>query len=216
MKKIKIGFSILSSDFADLKSVVGKYEPIVDFIHMDIMDGSFVPNLTFGPPVIKSLRKVTKIPFEAHLMVVNPEDQWEWYGKTCKRILFHIEAVKNPRLLLKKMSGVEKGITVNPETPAEKVIPFLKDIQVVLLMSVSPGFAGQKFDERVIKKISFLRNYIDGKNIKCKISVDGGINAATARRCIKAGVDELIASSWLSKGNVVKKAGMLKRQYGKK
>jgi len=213
VKKIKIGFSLLSSDFTDLKSVIGKYESIVDSIHMDIMDGNFVPNLTFGVPVINSLRKVTKIPFEAHLMVVNPEDQWKWYVKTCRRILFHIEAVKNPRALLRKMSCPEKGLVLNPETPVKKVIPFLKDIQSVLLMSVSPGFAGQKFDERVIKKISFLRNYIDRNNIKCGISVDGGINASTARRCVKAGVDELIASSWLSKGNAVKKAGMLKRQY---
>jgi len=206
----RLGFSLLSSDFADLKEVVRRYEPIVDFIHMDIMDGNFVPNLTFGVPVINSLRKITGIPFEAHLMVVNPEVQWKWYGKTCKRILFHIEAVKNPRLLLKKMTCPEKGIVLNPETPVKKVIPFLKDIQLVLLMSVSPGFAGQKFNERVIKKISFLRNYIDRNNIKCRISVDGGINASTARRCIKAGADELIASSWLSKGNVRKKATVLK------
>ncbi|MFH1352598.1 MAG: ribulose-phosphate 3-epimerase [bacterium] len=210
MKKIEIGFSILSSDFAGLKSVVAKYETLVDFIQMDVMDGNFVPNLTFGVPVVNSLRKITKIPFEAHLMVVNPGVQWKWYRKTCKRILFHIEAVKNPRALLKKMAGVEKGIAVNPETPVKKVIPFLKDIQVVLLMSVSPGFAGQKFDERVIKKISFLRNYIDGKNIKCKISVDGGIDAKTAAKCVKAGVDFLIVSSYLSKGDIKRKAKILK------
>lgn len=208
---IRLGFSLLSSDFANLAAVVRRYESIVDFIHMDIMDGNFVPNLTFGVPVINSLRKVTRIPFEAHLMVVNPVVQWEWYRKSCKRILFHIEAVRNPKGLLKKMACPEKGIVLNPETPVKKVIPFLKDIQVVLLMSVSPGFAGQKFNEGVIKKISFLRNYIDRNNIKCRISVDGGINASTAHQCIKAGVDELIASSYLASGAPESKVKKIKK-----
>ncbi|MCD6413664.1 MAG: ribulose-phosphate 3-epimerase [Elusimicrobia bacterium] len=206
---IEIGFSILSSDFAELGSVMGKYENLVDFIHMDIMDGNFVPNLTFGVPVIDSLRKKTKILFEAHLMVTNPLRQWEWYAKSCERILFHIEA-ENPKRILKKMKGVEKGIVLNPETDVKKIIPFLEEIDVALLMSVAPGFAGQKFKGEVLKKIFRLRNIIDRKNLKCKISVDGGINHTTAKLCSEAGVHQIIASSWLTTGDVAKKINFLK------
>jgi ribulose-phosphate 3-epimerase len=206
---IEIGFSILSSDFGNLEKVLKKYEKAVDFIHMDIMDGNFVPNLTFGVPVINSLRKKTKIPFEAHLMVINPIDQWKWYINSCQRILFHIEAAK-PEKILKKMGTKEKGIALNPETPVKKIIPFLEEIDVAFLMSVSPGFAGQKFKKNVLKKISFLRNYIEKKNLKCKISVDGGINYKTAKLCAQAGVHQIIASSWLSTGDVAKKINFLK------
>ena len=206
---IEIGFSILSSDFGNLEKVLKKYEKFVDFIHMDIMDGNFVPNLTFGVPVINSLRQETKIPFEAHLMVSNPERQWKWYRRTCRRILFHIETTKTPEML-EKMKGVEKGIVLNPETPAKKVIPYLGKIDVVLLMAVSPGFAGQKFKKSVLRKISHLRNIIDRKSLKCKISVDGGINFETAKLCANAGVHQIIASSWLSTGKVAEKIKFLK------
>jgi len=206
----EIGVSILSADFSNLRPYIKKCEKAVDFIHMDIMDGNFVPNLTFGTPVINSLRKITKLPFESHLMVVNPQIQWKWYLSS-RRILFHIETVKEHGKLIASIKKAKKevGIALNPETSIKKIIPFLGRIDVAFLMGVSPGFAGQKFKKSVLEKIKKLREIIDAKKLKCKISVDGGINHQTAPLCVKAGADMLIASSFLAK-DIAKRAHFLK------
>jgi len=206
----EVGVSILSADFSNLRPYIKKCEKVIDFIHMDIMDGNFVPNLTFGTPVINSLRKITKLPFEAHLMVINPQIQWKWYLSS-RRILFHIETVKEPEKLISHIKKAKKevGIALNPETSIKKIIPFLDRIDVAFLMGVSPGFAGQKFKRNVLKKIKNLRRIIDAKNLNCKISVDGGINHKTAPLCIKAGADILIASSFLAK-DIAKRVRFLK------
>jgi len=207
---METGLSILLNDFSRMGEEIRKYGRAIDYIHMDVMDGSFVPNLTFGPAVIDSLRKKTKLPFEAHLMVVNPGKQWKWYRKSCGRIIFHIEALRNPALLLKEMKGVKKGIAVNPSTPAAKIEKWLPHIETAFFMSVSPGFSGQKFDMGVLKKISDTRKIIDAKKLKCRIAVDGGINLKTAALCRNAGADSVVASSYLSSGNILKKLAALK------
>ena len=207
---METGLSILSNDFSRMGEEIKKYGRALDYIHMDVMDGSFVPNLTFGPAVIDSLRKVTKLPFEAHLMVVNPEKQWKWYRKSCSRIIFHIEALRSPASLLKEMKGVKKGLAVNPSTPVAKIDKFLQQLETPFLMSVPPGFSGQKFDVGVLKKISRLRKIIDAKKLKCRIAVDGGINLKTAALCRHAGVDSVVASSYLTGGNISKKLTALK------
>jgi len=207
---METGLSILSNDFSRMGEEIKKYGRALDYIHMDVMDGSFVPNLTFGPAVIDSLRKVTKLPFEAHLMVVNPEKQWKWYRKSCGRIIFHIEALRSPVSLLSEMKGVKKGIAVNPATPTAKIEKWLPQIETAFVMSVSPGFSGQKFDAGVLKKISRLRKIIDIKKLKCRIAVDGGINLKTAELCRHAGADSVVASAYLSSGNIPKKLAALK------
>jgi len=214
---METGLSILSNDFSRMGEEIKKYGRALDYIHMDVMDGSFVPNLTFGPAVIDSLRKVTKLPFEAHLMVVNPEKQWKWYRKSCGRIIFHIEAfrppwrtVRSPVSLLKEMKGVKKGLAVNPSTPVARIEKYLPLMETAFLMSVSPGFSGQKFDVGVLKKISRLRKIIDAKKLKCRIAVDGGINLKTATLCRHAGADSVVASSYLTGGNISKKLTALK------
>ncbi len=221
---METGLSILSNDFSKLGEELKKYGKALDYIHMDIMDGSFVPNLTFGPPLVDSLRKITKLPFEAHLMVVNPAAQWKWYRKSCGRIIFHIEAfrpplkvcrggwraLRQPLSLLKEMKGVKKGIAINPPTPVSKIEKYLPHIETAFLMSVPPGFSGQKFDVGVLKKISRLRKIIDAKKLKCRIAVDGGINLKTAALVRGAGADSVVASSYLSRGNIPKKLAALK------
>ncbi|MBA3066771.1 ribulose-phosphate 3-epimerase [bacterium] len=207
---METGLSILSNDFSRLGDELKKYGRGPDFIHMDIMDGSFVPNLTFGPPLIDSLRKITALLFEAHLMVVNPAEQWKWYKKSCGRIIFHIEALREPQALLKEMKGVKKGIALNPATPAARIEKWLPYIETAFLMSVPPGFSGQKFDSGVLEKISRLRKIIDRKKLKCRICVDGGINLETAALCRGAGADSVVASSYLSGGNILKKLAALK------
>ena len=209
-RRLQIGFSILSSDFSSLGTELKKYEKIVDFIHMDIMDGNFVPNLTFGPPLIDSLRRRTKLLFEAHLMVANPVAQWKWYAPSCERIIFHIETVKNPLGFIKIIKAKEKGVSLNPSTPVSEVRKLLEYADVALLMAVPPGFAGQKFDERVLRKIDYLRKYINVNKLKCRISVDGGINGTTAARCISSGADIIITSSWFSSGGAAGKVKKLR------
>lgn len=207
---METGLSILSSDFSRMGAEIKKYGRSLDFIHMDVMDGSFVPNLTFGPPVIDSLRKITKLPFEAHLMVVNPDKQWKWYRKSCGRIIFHIEALRSPMALIKEMKGVKKGIALNPPASAEKIEKWLPHIETAFVMSVPPGFSGQKFDPAILKKIAKLRKTIDAKKLKCRICVDGGINLETAALCRRAGADAVVASSYLSSGNIPRKLAALK------
>ena len=206
----EIGLSILSSDFSNLGAAVRKYEKFIDFIHMDIMDGNFVPNLTFGTPVVASLRKMTKLLFEAHLMVINPQKQWRWFSPDCERIIFHADAVGNPLALIKKIKAKEKGISINPSTGVAKAEKLVEFSDVLLLMAVPPGFAGQKFDEGVLRKIEHFRKFIDRFGFGCRISVDGGINGVTARRCVSAGADIIITSSWLSSGSVREKAKLIK------
>jgi len=214
---METGLSILSSDFGKMAAEIKKYGTALDFIHMDVMDGNFVPNLTFGPPVIDSLRKTTKLPFEAHLMVVNPGKQWKWYRKSCERIIFHIEVfhppwrtLSAPMALLKEMKGVKKGIALNPPVPPEKIEKWLPHIETAFVMSVPPGFSGQKFDPKILKKIAKLRKTIDAKKLKCRICVDGGINLETAALCREAGADAVVASSYLSGGDIRKKLAALK------
>ncbi|MEA2082359.1 MAG: ribulose-phosphate 3-epimerase, partial [Elusimicrobiota bacterium] len=160
--------------------------------------------------VIDSLRKTTKLPFEAHLMVVNPEKQWKWYRKSCGRIIFHIEALRRPGALLSEMKGVKKGIALNPSTPAAKIEKWLPFIETAFVMSVSPGFSGQKFDAGALKKIARISKRIKQKKLKCRICVDGGINLKTAALCRAAGADSVVASSYLTGGNIPKKLAALK------
>ena len=194
---VLIAPSILSADFSCLKEeVVALSQAGADLIHLDIMDGHFVPNLTFGPMVVKSLRGCTKLPFDVHLMVENPQDMISCFAKAGADIItIHAESTKHLDKLLAEIKsyGIKAGVSLNPSTP-ETVLEYVLDkIDVVLVMSVNPGFGGQSFISSSVEKIAKIKSMIKGKDIK--IEVDGGINPLTAAECVAAGADILVAGS---------------------
>ena len=194
---VLIAPSILSADFSCLKEeVVALSQAGADLIHLDIMDGHFVPNLTFGPTVVKSIRDCTKLPFDVHLMVENPQDMISWFAKAGADIItIHAESTKHLDKLLAEIKsyGIKAGVSLNPSTP-ETVLEYVLDkIDVVLVMSVNPGFGGQGFIPSSVEKIAKIKSMIKGKDIK--IEVDGGINPLTAAECVAAGADILVAGS---------------------
>ena len=198
---IKIAPSILSADFGSLANEVRRVEEAdADWVHVDVMDGMFVPNITIGPEVIKKIRPHTKLPFDVHLMIVQPERYIEAFSKSgADFITIHVEASELISETLAKIRSLGKraGISVNPETPFEAVIPFLKQIDLLLVMTVHPGFGGQSFIEDVVPKISAAKEYAGQNDLSFDIEIDGGINAKTGLRCVKAGATALAAGSAL-------------------
>ena len=202
---IKIAPSILSADFAKMGEEVALLERSgADIIHCDVMDGVFVPNLTFGIKMIEDVKKRTNLPLDCHLMIVNPEKYVERFAKAgADYITVHVEACgDNTRAVLEKINslGVKSGVVINPDTPAEKIADLLPLCDMVVVMSVFPGFGGQSFISGVLDKVRVLRKLIDEQNKKILIEIDGGVNPETAKAAISAGVDVLVA------GNTVFKA----------
>lgn len=193
-KKIKIAPSILSCDFSCLQKEIRSAEKAgADWLHVDVMDGHFVPNITIGVPVVASLAKKTKLPLDVHLMIENPGKFIQPFARAGSDILtIHIEAEKNAKTLLKKIRslGIKAGISLRPATPLSKIYRVLDYADMVLVMSVNPGFGGQSFMPVALKKISALRKIYDKD-----IQVDGGINPQTAKRCVEAGADILVAGT---------------------
>lgn len=204
---VLIAPSLLSADFSCLKEeVVALSQAGADLIHLDIMDGHFVPNLTFGPTVVKSIRNYTRLPFDVHLMVENPQDMIPWFAKAGADIItIHAESTKHLDKLLAEIKsyGIKAGVSLNPSTP-ETVLEYVLDkLDLILVMSVNPGFGGQSFISASVEKIAKIKSMIKGKDIK--IEVDGGINPLTAAECVAAGADILVAgSAILNNGNYKK------------
>jgi len=189
--------SILSSDFSKLEEEINKIEKAgADLLHLDVMDGHFVPNITFGAPVIRSIRKCTKLPFDVHLMIENPEKYIDDFLSSGADILtFHIESTEKVLENISKIkkSGKKVGISLKPKTDLNEILPFLDKIDVVLVMSVEPGFSGQKFIPYTVEKIKKLRKVIDEKKLSTKIEVDGGINPETVNIVKEAGAEICVA-----------------------
>ena len=201
MVGIKVAPSILSADFGNLEQEIKKIEAAgADFIHVDVMDGHFVPNITMGPLVVKALKKITKLPLDVHLMIENPDKYIPQFAKAGADIItIHVETSKALKkdLALIREHGAKPGAVVNPATAIEKVFPVLDKVVMVLLMSVNPGFEGQKFMPEVLPKIKALRKEIDSRKLKCDIEVDGGINQETAKEVVSAGANVLVAGSYI-------------------
>ena len=205
MSSIKISPSILSADFSKLGSEIQSLEKAgADLIHIDVMDGHFVPNITIGPSVIKKLRKYTSLPFDVHLMI-SPVHEFikDFADAGADIITIHPEATKDLMASIKKIKSLNKkvGVCLNPETKVEKVISILNLIDVVLIMSVNPGFGGQKFMKEVLKKVEILRKEIDTKKFQTQIEIDGGINFENAKMAKKSGVDILVSGTTIFKEN---------------
>jgi len=205
MSSIKIAPSILSADFSQLGNEIKRLEEGgADMIHIDVMDGHFVPNLTVGPPVIKTLRKYTKLPFDVHLMISPVHKYIKDYAEAGADIItIHPEATDNLQESIKhiKKFGKKVGVSLNPNTQIDIIEKLLVEINLVLIMSVHPGFAGQKFIPNVLDKIKELKKIKDKKNLNFDIEVDGGINFDNSKLVIEAGANILVSGTTIFKNN---------------
>tara|TARA_Y100001935_G_C17245542_1_gene478112 strand:+ start:174 stop:833 length:660 start_codon:yes stop_codon:yes gene_type:complete len=205
MKKIQISPSILSADFSQLGNEIKKLEEAgADLIHVDVMDGHFVPNITIGPPVIKALRKYTDLPFDVHLMITPVHKYIENFATAGSDIItIHPEATDNLEDSIKLIKNLKKkvGISLNPNTGIDIIEDYLNKIDLVLIMSVYPGFGGQKFIVDVLEKIKTLNNFREKNNLKFDIEVDGGINFSNSKEVIKAGANILVSGTTIFREN---------------
>lgn len=193
--------SILSADFANLERDIKELENIgVDMFHIDVMDGNFVPNISFGFPIIESIRPKTDKVFDCHLMIANPENYVEQFCKVgCDMVSFHIEATNHADRVIQviKNNGKKAGIVINPQTSIESIKYLLPKLDYVLIMTVNPGFGGQKFIPEMLEKIEELAKLREEKNYNFLIEVDGGINTETSKACRDKGADLLVCGSFL-------------------
>jgi ribulose-phosphate 3-epimerase len=205
MKKIQISPSILSADFSQLGNEIKRLEDGgADMIHVDVMDGHFVPNLTIGPPVIKSLKKHSSILFDVHLMISPVHKYIEAYAEAGADIItIHPEATNNLKSSIDKIKELNKkvGISLNPETKIDIIIEHLHEVDLVLIMSVNPGFGGQKFMPEVLNKIKDLKKIQDNKSLNFDIEIDGGINFDNSKTAIEAGANILVSGTTIFKSN---------------
>ena len=198
MNDVVIAPSILAADCGRLNEEIKEVEKETSFLHIDVMDGHYVPNLTFGVPIVESIRKATNMVFDVHLMVTNPMDFFEPFAKAGADMLtFHVETVDDPDQAIETVRKLGKrvGISIHPDTPIEKVFPYVTKCDLVLVMTVRPGFGGQHFMESSIERIAAVRRIIDENQADTIISVDGGICDETAPRVVKAGAGYLVAGS---------------------
>ncbi len=202
---MKVAPSMLACDFANIGSEIKKITSAnADLIHLDVMDGHFVPNISFGADIITAMRKYTNLPFDVHLMISNPFKYIKNFVKSGADIItFHIEAEKNVTKTIKKIKnyGVKPGLAIKPNTPAEAVFPYLKHIYMVLVMTVEPGFGGQSFMIDMMKKVDQIKSKSKIENPDLLIEVDGGINLETIKYAEKAGVDISVAGTSVFKSS---------------
>ena len=196
---VKIAPSILSADFANLERDIQRIST-ADYVHVDVMDGMFVPNITIGIPVVKSLRPTTALPLDVHLMIVEPVRYVEQFCDAgADLVTVHVESdtPENIHAAIDKIhaKGKKAGVVLKPATPAEAALPYLEEVDIILVMTVEPGFGGQKFMADMMPKVAQLRAWIDEKNPACELEVDGGVDPETARVCVAAGANVLVAGS---------------------
>lgn len=195
----KIAPSILAADFARLKEEIEEVDKGgAEYIHIDVMDGHFVPNITIGPLIVEAVRPHTDKVLDVHLMIAQPDQYIEAFASAGADIIsVHVEACPHLHRTIEliKKSGKKAGVVLNPATPVQSILPILKEVDLVLFMTVNPGFGGQAFIPEVMDKVKELRGIIDEKQYKAEIEIDGGVNEKTAKLCVEAGADVLVAGS---------------------
>ncbi len=214
----KLSPSILSADFARLGEEVKLVESLgIDEIHIDVMDGHFVPNITIGAPVIRSLRRESRAFFDSHLMIEQPARYFDDFLKAgSDGITCHVEVEEADECIAKaRKEGIRAGISLNPETPVEKVLPYVGKVDMFLVMSVHPGFGGQKFMPEALPKVEALRSAIDDEGLDTIIQIDGGMNPQTAPVAVRAGVDIVVAGSAVFRGDVAENVKDILASIGK-
>ena len=202
---IKIAPSILSADFANLERDIRRISA-ADYVHVDVMDGVFVPNISIGIPVVKAIRPTTSLPLDVHLMIVEPVRYVEQFCDAGADIVtVHVEADSedgtHEALRRIHAKGKKAGIVLKPKTPASAVLPFINEVEMILVMTVEPGFGGQKFMADMMPKVEAVRRYIDAMNPECELEVDGGVDPKTAPICIHSGANVLVAGSAVYKAD---------------
>ena len=196
---IKIAPSILSADFAELGRDIRRIAT-ADYVHFDVMDGRFVPNISIGLPVLRSIRPVTELPIDVHLMIEEPILYAERFCDAgADLVTMHVEADTEEKLhkaiAAIHAKGKKAGVVLKPATPAEAALPYLEEVDILLVMTVEPGFGGQKFMADMMPKVTTLRKWIDARNPACELEVDGGVDPETAKVCVAAGANVLVAGS---------------------
>lgn len=195
---VQIAPSMLAADFLHLEKDVQLVNKYADMFHLDIMDGTFVPNISYGFPVVEAISRIATKPLDAHLMIIHPEKYVDRFAKVGVQMLsFHLNAVDNAGQVLAQIraAGMRPGLAINPDIPVEKLFPYLDQCDYVVLMSVFAGFGGQKFIEATYKRLAAVKAEVERQGVACLIQVDGGISAANSQRLIDLGADILVAGS---------------------
>ncbi|HEC78376.1 MAG TPA: ribulose-phosphate 3-epimerase [candidate division WOR-3 bacterium] len=207
---MKVAPSIIAADFSRFHEEIAAVEKAgADLLHLDVMDGVFVPNLTFGPMIVEAINRISSLELDAHLMIVNPERYLDQYIKAgVDWLSFHVEATEKPEYCIQyiKEQDIKVGIALNPETPFENIKKFVERLDYLLVMTVHPGFCGQKFLSEVVDKIKEIRNWIEKQRLECILEVDGGINDTNCRIVRQAGADIIVAGAGIFKKSDYKKA----------
>lgn len=211
MKELVVSPSVLSMDYSQMKEQVEALnDSKATWLHFDVMDGHFVPNLTFGPDILKGFRKMTDLVLDVHLMITDPEKYaFKFVEAGADMITFHVEALDNDIERCVKLvndlkeAGVQAGVVVKPKTDVKIIESLLKEVDMVLVMTVEPGFGGQSFMEDMMPKVEWLDTYRNENELSYRIEVDGGINGKTYKTAVEAGSDTLVAGSYVFKGNII-------------